>query len=181
MKDIKGLFLMLGGVVLFIIIVGLITKTNRGETTILSPYLHSINTKPTPIPAGLSNLKEIMIGKTSFMVNIANTSATRQKGLGGVVAMPDNEGMLFIFDSKKLSPQMARFWMKDMLIPLDFIWITDDRVVEITPNVAAPAPNASDRDLQIYEPHEVIDYVLEINAGVAAKNNIKVGDNFILK
>ena len=168
---------MLGGVALFIVIVGLITKTNRGETTILSPYLHinqmGVN---TPAPTSLPNLKKIIIGNTTIMVSLANTPQTRQKGLSGVTNMPTNEGMLFVFDSKNLTPEMARFWMKDMKIPLDFIWISNGKVVEITPNVPAPASNTPDSQLKIYQPNENIDYVLEVNAGFAGKNNIKIGD-----
>ena len=48
---------------------------------------------------------------------------------------------------------------------------------EITSNVAAPAPNTPDSQLQIYQPDQNIDYVLEVNAGFAMKNLIKVGDS----
>src|SRR5258708_9979678 len=160
MKDQKGLFLSLIGVALFIVAVGMITKKQ--------------------IPTSLPNLKKITIGNTAVMVNIANTPQTRQKGLSGVTGMPQNQGMLFVFDSKNLTPEMARFWMKDMLIPLDFIWISKGQVVEITPNVPAPAVNTPDSQLIIYQPNENVDYVLEVNAGFAGKKNINVGDSVTL-
>ncbi len=179
MKDAKGLFLMLGGVALFIVVMGLVTQINQGKTNILSPYLQTKKTgaSPTATSTGLSDLREITVGDVEIMVQMADTAAERQKGLGGVTVLPAGQGMLFDFGVKNISPQDAKFWMKDMKIPLDFIWIGGGKVVEITPNVPASPPNASDRELKIYEPSENIDYVLEVNAGFAAKNGIKVGDN----
>lgn len=167
---------MLGGVALFILILGLVTKTQKGEITILTPYLSNIHigpVAPTPTP-GLSNLKQITIGKTIIMAQFANTETARQRGLGGVVNMPSDQGMLFVFDSKQIQPS---FWMKDMQMPLDFIWISNNKVSEITTNVPAPLPNTPDNQLRIYTPSERIDYVLEVNAGFSEKNLIKVGDS----
>lgn len=173
----KNLFLSLLGVAIFIFIVGLFVQANQGKTNILSPYLHPIQIGATPQPLSLSNLKEITVGTTGVMVQIANNDATRSKGLGGVTQMPPAQGMLFVFDSKQITPS---FWMKDMQIPLDFIWISKNKVAEITANVPAPLPNTPDNQLKVYTPSEPIDYVLEVNSGFASKNNIKVGDSVIL-
>ena len=52
----------------------------------------------------------------SFTAVIARAAETRTRGLGGRSSpMAKDEGMLFIFDS----PQLANFWMKDTLIPLE--------------------------------------------------------------
>jgi uncharacterized membrane protein (UPF0127 family) len=67
--------------------------------------------------------------------------------------------------------------MKDMLIPLDFIWVANGKIVKIDKNVPAPAPNTPDGNLKTYSPGTPIDYVLEVNAGFSDKNNIKVGDS----
>lgn len=180
MKEAKGLFLMLGGVALFILVLGLVTQSNNGKENILSPYLRNlhIGTASTPAPAGLTNLKPLTLGRTVVMAEIADNDATRSKGLGGITNLPADQGMLFVFATTNISPQMARFWMKDMKIPLDFIWIANGKVAEVTANVPAPAANTPDNQLLIYEPNQAIDYVLEVNAGFAAKNNIKVGDAF---
>jgi uncharacterized protein len=175
LKDTKGLFLMFGGVILFLLILGLITKTQKGEKTVLSPYISSIHLGPvvaTPNP-GLNNLKPITVGKTAIMVQFADTEANRQRGLSGIMNMPADQGMLFVFANKQTMPS---FWMKDMKIPLDFIWISNGRVAEIFPNVPAPADKTPDNQLKIYTPSEPIDYVLEVNAGFSEKNLIKVGD-----
>lgn len=164
----KKLFLMLGGVALFIVVVGLLVKAQKGEKNVFSGII-----KSSPAPLVISNPKQITVGAAKFSVSVAANDADRQRGLSGVSSMKDDQGMLFVFDSKNIVPS---FWMKDMLIPLDFVWISGNRVVEINQNVPAPAPNTPDRQLVVYTPKQPIDYVLEVNSGVVAKNNIKVGD-----
>lgn len=155
----KGLFLMLAGVALFIVLVGVLTKTSQGEKTALSKFF--------------PNSKDITIGNTKITVAVADSEATRAKGLGDVDRLAENQGMLFVFASKNTTPS---FWMKGMKIPLDFIWIKDDKVSEINANIAPPQAGTPDNQLQIITPKSPIDYVVEVNAGFSEKNNIKVGD-----
>lgn len=158
----KQILLMLGGVFIFILIVGLLIKNQPTKA---------------PTSASPSNLKEMKIANVKLMVEIADTDVKRSKGLGGIESLPASQGMLFTFESKNIRPA---FWMKGMVIPLDFIWIKDAKVVEIDPNILAPVPNTPDDKLQKIIPAENIDYCLEVNAGFAAKQNIKVGDNVTL-
>jgi len=105
-------------------------------------------------------------------VEVAQTDAARQQGLSGREFLAENKGMLFEFTrAGKYS-----FWMKDMKFPLDFIWIRDNKVVEITHNVVIE-PNILDAALRIYLPQEEIDSMIEVNAGWATKNSIKTGDS----
>lgn len=165
---------MLGGVAIIILVLGLFVQTNQGKKTVLSNYFHltPIGTSPTAIP-----LKTMKVGNTQISVILADNDATRSKGLGGITNLPANEGMLFVFNSKQIMPS---FWMKDMQIPLDFIWISNNKVSEITANVPPPAKNAPDNSLSIYKPNEPIDLVLEVNAGFTIKNSIKIGDTVTL-
>ena len=103
------------------------------------------------------------IGGHNINIEIADTEAMRVQGLSGRDFLDANSGMLFLFEA----PGKYTFWMKDMQFPLDFIWIKDGRVVEITANV----PNSN---LQIYEPAQLVDSMIEVNAGWTAKNNIKI-------
>lgn len=161
----KKLILSFVGVALFIVIVGLLTKANQGEQNILSFII-----KTTPAPVAL---KKIKIGNKEISVRLADTPALRQKGLSGTASLGENEGVLFIFDQKDTQPS---FWMKDMLIAIDIIWINDGRIVKIDKSVLPPAAGTKDRDLKLYSPGQKIDQVLEVNAGYCERNNIKVGD-----
>ena len=57
------------------------------------------------------------------------------------------------------------------------IWIADGKIVAINKNIPKPAPNTPDNQLKTYSPGQFIDRVLEVNAGFADKNKIKVGDS----
>jgi len=98
----------------------------------------------------------------------------KAQGLSGRTSLSDNQGMLFDFSDDNI-PRPA-FWMKDMIIDLDIIWIKDYTIVEITKNVPAPDSGTSDSYLQRYSPDQDIDSVLEVRSGWTDQYNIKVGD-----
>ena len=64
--------------------------------------------------------------------------------------------------------------MKDMLIPIDIIWIADGAVVGIERNVPPPV-DSNQSDLPLYAPPQPIDAVLELPAGAAKQFNISIG------
>ena len=71
---------------------------------------------------------------TRVRVEVADTEATRQRGLMFRDTLAPNEGMLFVFDASGFYP----FWMKNTLIPLDILWLeADGRVVSIAASVRA--------------------------------------------
>ncbi|MBI2028885.1 DUF192 domain-containing protein [Candidatus Gottesmanbacteria bacterium] len=119
---------------------------------------------------GNSDLKEIKVGNASVFVTIADSENERVKGLSGTTGLADNQGMLFVYDR----PGIYSFWMFEMLYPLDFIWINNDRVVEVSENI--PNPTQNNPDPVTLVPSTPVDKILEVPAGFVAKNNIKVGD-----
>lgn len=123
----------------------------------------------TAVPA----VREIKVGNTVIKVEVADTPEKRTKGLSGRNSLDQDSGMLFTFDSKGTLPV---FWMKDMQFSLDFIWISKGKIVQIDKKVPPPGGNITDNQLPRYSPSTPVNYVLEVNAGFADKNNIKVGD-----
>ncbi len=119
---------------------------------------------------------QLKIGQDVLNVEIADTQAKRQLGLGGRDNLATDSGMLFVFsDTDKHS-----FWMKDVHFSLDFVWILDNKVVDVTQNVPPPAPDQSVSSLPIYESNSPINKVLEVNGGYASSHNIQVGDSITL-
>lgn len=116
-----------------------------------------------------ANLK---INDKTIKVELADTPSKRSKGLGGRESLAENEGILFIFPKADKYP----FWMKGLKFPLDFIWIKDDKVVDILPDIPPPTAGAPDSSLPIYSSKTEVDKVLEVNAGTAQQLNIKEGD-----
>lgn len=140
--------------------------------------LYFFNPKSTPRNLDLpflpqqTTLAKLDINGHILKVEIANTQSKRSKGLGGRSNLPEDQGMLFVFDKADKYP----FWMKGLKFPLDFIWIKGDLVVDILPNVPPPKDGQSDESLPIYQSRVEIDKVLEINGGIAEKLGLKIGD-----
>jgi uncharacterized membrane protein (UPF0127 family) len=102
---------------------------------------------------------------------VVSTAAAMQRGLGGRASIPDNYGMLFVFPANT-SPG---FWMKDMLAPIDMVWIdADGTIASITPDVL---PSTYPR--VFYPPHP-IRYVLETQVGLAIKKGWTAGSRIPL-
>jgi len=115
--------------------------------------------------------KKVVINGHEFKVDIADNDVLRGQGLSGVEKLGNDEGMLFIYPTVGI----YSFWMKDMKIPLDFIWINEDTVVDITENV--PKPDSDDlKSLPTYRAKQPVNRVLEVNSGSVETLGIKNGD-----
>lgn len=103
---------------------------------------------------------EIIINNKSYDVEEAITQEQKEKGLQNRDLLAKDKGMIFYYDT----PQTVSFWMKNVKIPLDIIFINDDQeVIKVDKGV----PNS--RKAHICE--NVL-YVLELNAG----SGVKPGD-----
>ena len=80
-----------------------------------------------------------------------------------------NKGMLFFYEDEK----RRGFWMKNTFIPLDIIWINQNKEVVFIHKNAKPC--RGDTCKTIY-PDKKAKYVLELKAAVSDDINLKVGD-----
>lgn len=112
--------------------------------------------------------KYVEIGDNKIDVIIADEQKEWTEGLQNVVSMSENSGMLFVFPEAK----EVTFWMKDTRIPLDMIFIDENKVIQF---IRKNVPPCSTEPCQTYA-HSNIKYVLEVNGGFADKNNIKTGE-----
>lgn len=113
----------------------------------------------------------VRIGNREFAAEVADTPLRRAKGLSGRAMLPENEGMLFVFEREG----SHGFWMKDMRFPIDIVWIRGDRIVGFAEGVA-PQPERSVFNLDIHYPPEPVDKVLEVAAGAVGRCGFRVGD-----
>lgn len=125
-------------------------------------------TRGTPqpkLPVGTLVVETAPREPLTFKVEIANTDVQRQMGLMWRETLADDEGMLFLFDTE----QHLSFWMRNTVLPLDIIFIDSDwKVLGVSAN-AVPFTD---------DPREVpgvSQYVLELNAGAAARHGIGPG------
>ena len=101
---------------------------------------------------------------------LATTPETRTRGLMARPSLPADQGMLFIFEVA----QPLSFWMFNTLIPLDIIFADAER--RITSIHASVPPCRPPSRCPTYTSHGPAQFVLEVNAGTAAKVGIGVGD-----
>jgi uncharacterized membrane protein (UPF0127 family) len=107
-----------------------------------------------------------MAGVHHFRVEVADTPATRERGLMFRKNLAADRGMLFDFRTV----QPVSFWMKNTLIPLDMVFIgADGRIVSIARN-ASPMS-----ETPIASAGPVLD-VLELRGGRAAEIEAAPGD-----
>ncbi|MET0231273.1 MAG: DUF192 domain-containing protein [Rhodanobacteraceae bacterium] len=104
-----------------------------------------------------------------FTIEIAEDEPSREHGLMDRTKMDDDHGMLFIFEDD--APRA--FWMKNTKIPLDMIFLDSNRRVvsvahDAAPCIADPCP--------AYSSGAPARYVLELNAGQAARLGLTSGD-----
>lgn len=111
------------------------------------------------------------INNRAFTLLISKSPKEKEIGLSEKTSLPQNSGMLFIFDNV----DYHSFWMKNMKIPVDIIFINKDKIVTIIEN--AQPPKSPEDNLQIFRPDEKADKVLEINAGLSKKYGFKKGDH----
>ncbi|MFC1711343.1 DUF192 domain-containing protein [Patescibacteria group bacterium] len=110
----------------------------------------------------------LQVGKCKFNIETAKTAEEKKQGLSGRQSLDQYTGIMFYYDQ----PKIYSFWMKDMNFPLDFVWINENTIVDLSENIPPPTnsnniPRASSR--------KPVNKVLEINAGMIKNCEINIG------
>ncbi|WDL53672.1 DUF192 domain-containing protein [Xanthomonas campestris] len=111
----------------------------------------------------------VELAGTRYSVELAQNDADRAQGLMFRDAMPEDHGMLFIHDSQ--TPQA--YWMKNTKIALDILYFDNQRRL-VSQQRDVPPCSAGDA-CPPYPSKQPARYVLELNAGQAAKLDLRVG------
>ena len=106
-------------------------------------------------------------------VEVADTDEERQVGLMNRESLPDQSGMIFLFDEDV----SGGFWMKNTLIPLSIAFAdangTIVRILDMEPCEADPCPT--------YEPGVFYRSALEVNQGAFEDWGVAQGDTLTLQ
>lgn len=130
---------------------------------------------PVPPPAGEQGFEvqtlDIQTGSgiLTYRIEMAVTQAQREQGLMFRTALPARWGMLFDFGETR----DVAMWMKNTLIPLDMLFITENG------QIGRIEANAAPQSLTIRPSGMPVRAVLELAGGEAARVGIKVGDRLI--
>jgi len=107
----------------------------------------------------------IRVGGVEVRVEIADDEAERSKGLMFRDSLPENDGMLFVYESER----SLGFWMRNTLIPLDIAYIDGKgRIVDIQ--------QMEPRDETTHLSKADAMYALEMNAGWFEAHDVGLGD-----
>jgi uncharacterized protein len=114
-------------------------------------------TVPLTLPSGRVLQAEVMV-----------SDEDRAMGLMFRPSLPADRGMIFVFEV----PDFHGIWMKNCRFPIDIVWLDEDRhVVHVTENV----PPCKAEPCPVYEPLRRASYVIELNAGVAERDGLRIG------
>lgn len=108
-----------------------------------------------------------MAGET-FHLEVAESDQQLALGLMYRPTLPDNRGMLFSFES----PIRPSFWMSNVPVPLDIVFIRRGRVKAVMTNV----PPCETNHCPTYSPGKVVDQVIELKAGRVHEIGLQIGD-----
>ncbi len=126
--------------------------------------------KPTPQVQKLPIGAQMTIHGRVILLEVARTPEQQSIGLMNRTDLAADRGMLFIFSP----PRPVSFWMKNTLIPLDMVFVSNGVVKhigqQILPCAGDPCPSYGP------EPRIDIDGVIELRGGRAAELRLKVGD-----
>ncbi len=140
-------------------------------TTAKPPSLTSASQTPTPESLGQTlpiSAKAIVPNGTKIQLEVAQTPEQQAKGLMYRPALPDDRGMLFPFPSA----QPVSFWMKNVPVPLDMVFLQN----EVVKYIQIAAPPCTSEPCPTYGPNTPIDKVIELRSGRSAELKLKVGD-----
>jgi len=104
----------------------------------------------------------------SLTLELAATPQQRNIGLMLRPSMAENHGMLFLFPR----PDRHAIWMKNMLMPIDILWLDDrKRIIHVETNV----PPCRIEPCLVYQPPTPAFYVIELAAGAAVNADLHPG------
>lgn len=107
-------------------------------------------------------------------LEVARTPEQVAVGLRSRSSLPLDRGMLFVVSQ----PKPVKLWMKDVLVPLDIIFIRNGMVASLVEN-APPCPRW--KSCTIYESVKPVSYVLELPAGSASRLGVQPGKKLDVK
>ncbi len=116
---------------------------------------------------------QINIGEETIELEVAKTPEQQQIGLMYRQSLDKNRGMIFIFD--QLRP--VKFWMKNVKISLDMIFLNNGTVKYVLINV----PPCNVDPCPTYGPENLVNQVIELRGGRAEELGIQPGDKLKLE
>ena len=144
--------------------------TNPSTPNSAQPEQSVMNSTSTEQATGqrLPITAQATIADRVIQLEVAQTPKQQATGLMYRPSLASDRGMLFPFQQ----PRFASFWMKNVMIPLDMVFLYQGRVVAIENS----APPCATEPCPTYGPQTLVDQVIELRGGRASELGLKVGD-----
>lgn len=123
------------------------------------------------VEKAVRNEKEIVLPHGKVYAEVVDTPQSRAKGLSGRTNLKDDEGMLFVFEKSG----RYGFWMKDMLFPIDIVWINESGTVVYVVHNVSPETYTKQNPPKTFINQADAKYVLELAANQAEKYGLYLG------
>jgi uncharacterized membrane protein (UPF0127 family) len=121
------------------------------------------------MPAKDGDIVVLRGGRGTFTVETVVSPTARQRGLSGRAFMEKGRGMFFVFPNEAVH----EMWMKEMLFPLDVVWLDSQlRVVNINWDCR---PCRSGTACYTYSSGAPARYAIELNEGDAVALGLYAG------
>jgi uncharacterized protein len=138
---------------------------------LLPLLLASCGEKPSTMDE-MDSMEVTLPNGTKILAEPIQKRAEMMRGLMSRNSLGANRGMLFMYGKEDRVP----YWTYQVRFPVDIIWISHQhRVVDLSLNTPPCMSRTSDV-CPAYGGHELAQFVLEVNAGIAAKSQLKIGD-----
>jgi uncharacterized protein len=141
-----------------------------------SPVEQSQSPVPTPQASPSQTLPitaKATLNNQVIQLEVARTPKQQEVGLMNRPPLPDDRGMLFLFEP----PRPVIFWMKNTPSPLDMVFLLNGEVKAI----AADAPPCAADPCPTYGSNDAVNQVIELRSGRAEELGLKVGDRLSIE
>ncbi|MFN3453720.1 MAG: DUF192 domain-containing protein [Pseudobdellovibrio sp.] len=118
--------------------------------------------------------QKIQIGSKIITVEVAKTPEQHERGLMFRKSLPQDQGMLFIFEKE----EPLNFWMKNTLIDLSIAYIDKNKTIVDLQEMMAYS--GAEIYMKTYPSAVPAMYALEMNKNWFSTNKIKKGDKLII-
>lgn len=139
-----------------------------GGSILISWLTWATTVPPGPLASVDGETWLMSVGGEQFVVEVAATPASRQRGLMGREYLVPGHGMLFLF----AEPAPRTFWMRNVQFGLDILYLDADwRIVELVER----APPCQATPCAEYPTPHPVQYVLELPAGSSDRLGLALG------
>ena len=137
--------------------------------------LSGVSSSLTSLAQVLPVTAQVELGGEVLDLEVTRTVEEQATGLMYRASLADDRGMLFSFEPAR----PVQFWMKNVVIDLDMVFVHEDKIVGIAEDV----PPCNSNPCATYGPGfgVLVDEVIELRGGRAAELGLAVGDAVVVK